>query len=324
MLLHRKNIFIIFFTLICSSASIAQTKIDSLIEVAGRFEDWKVLEIKESAIIGGNIKHIYKMEAGDTVFSNEPYKAPEGTIFAASNVMANVIGIIKTSNSVYPEKRGDGYCARLEVKVEYIKAIGMINLTVVAQGTVISGNLDEPIRDTKSPYDKLNYGIPFTGHPSGIQYDYKAIVGNPRTRATGLTARKFLGDPDYSDIVVFLQKRWEDQDGNIFAKRVGTAYKRIKENVPEWINGEVLDIRYGDITHLDDYEEYMGLRHEGSEIENCAVNSKGKSTPIQEVEWADADETPTHIIIWFSSSDGKAFYGGIGNVLWVDNIKLVY
>lgn len=319
-----KNILFIFLLIFFGNNSFAQSKIDSLIEVAGRFENWRVQQITESGIIGGDVKNIFKMESGDTIFGNEPYIAPEGTIFTASNVMANVIGIIKTSNSVFPEKRGDGYCARMEIVVEKVRAIGIINLTVVAQGTIISGLLHEPIRDTKSPYSKLDYGIPYTGRPRGLQYDYKAIVGNPRTRATGLTPKKFLGDPDYSDIVVFLQKRWEDEDGNIYAKRVGTAYKRIKKDVKEWINGEFLEIKYGDITKSEGYESYMGLRNESSEIVNCSINSKGKSSSIQEIGWAEKDEIPTHIIIWVSASDGKAFYGGVGNTLWMDNLKLVY
>lgn len=319
-----RYILLFSYILFISVSSYAQDEVAARIEEAGKFEDWKVLQIKESGIIGGHTKYIYKMEAGDTVVSNEPYKAPEGTIFAASNVMANIIGIIKTSNSVSPEKRGDGYCAKLQVVEEKVKAIGMINLVVTAQGTIISGSLEEPITDTNSPYSKLNYGIPYTGRPRGLQYDYKATVGNIKIRATGLSPRKVLDEKDYADIVVFLQKRYEDEKGNITAKRVGTAYKRIFENVPEWVNGEVLEIKYGDITGWEGFKPYMDLRNSKSEIENCALNSKGKSTPIEEIGWADADETPTHIIIWFSSSDGKAFFGGVGNVLWVDNVKLVF
>lgn len=312
------------FIFYISYTSYAQDEVAARIEEAGKFENWKVLQIKESGIIGGQIKHIYKMEAGDTVISNKPYIQPKDAIFAPSNVMANIIGIIKTSNSVSPEKRGDGYCAKLQVIEEKVKAIGMINLVVTAQGTIISGSLDEPITDTKSPYDKLNYGIPYTGRPRGLQYDYKAIVGNTRIRATGLSPRKVLDDKDYADIVVFLQKRVEDEKGKITALRIGTAYKRIFKDVPDWVNGEVLEIRYGDITGWEGYRPYMGLRNNESEIENCALNSRGKSTPIEEIGWGDADDTPTHIIIWLSSSDGKAFYGGQGNTLWIDNVKLVF
>ncbi|MBO7248698.1 MAG: PCMD domain-containing protein [Bacteroidales bacterium] len=323
---HLKN-SIIFFCIALFSLSTSlkgQSVTGESIKEQGQFENWIVREIEESGIIGGNTKYVYNFAKGDTIKGNIPYKAPEGNVFIPTNVMANVIGIYKTSNQVFPEKRGDGYCARLEVLEEEVKVIGIINIKVVAQGSVITGELYEPIRDTKSPYSKLDYGIPFTDKPFGVKYDYKADVGHERIRATALSARKALGEPDYADIVVFLQKRWEDENGNILAKRVGTAYKRIKEDVPEWIDGEVLEIHYGDISGTPYYEPYMALRGKGAEIENFAKNSHGKSVTINEVGWADADEEPTHLILWFSASDGKAFYGGVGNKLWIDNIEIVY
>lgn len=318
------SIYITTLILLVSPHLQGQTITREDIAEQGKFENWIVREIKESGVIGGKTKYVYNFNTGDTIKGNIPYQAPEGNVFIPTNVMANVIGIYKTSNQVFPEKRGDGYCVRMEVLEEEVKVIGMINIRVVAQGSVITGELYEPIKDTKSPYSKLDYGIPFTERPFGIKYDYKAEVGHERIRATALSARKALGEPDFADIVVFLQKRWEDEDGRIYAKRVGTAYKRIKENVPEWVNGEILEIKYGDITQSEGYEDYMGLRGEGAEIENFARNSKGKSVTINEVGWAEPDETPTHLILWFSASDGKAFYGGVGNKLWLDNVEIVY
>lgn len=55
-----------------------------------------------------------------------------------------------------------------------------------------------------------------------------------------------------------------------------------------------------------------------------ARNSKGESVLIQENGWADADETPTHLILQFTSSFGGAFVGSPGNKLWIDNVCLVY
>ena len=55
-----------------------------------------------------------------------------------------------------------------------------------------------------------------------------------------------------------------------------------------------------------------------------AKNSKGKLVPVEEEGWADADETPTHIIVKFDSSHGGAYIGTVGNTLWVDNVRLVY
>ena len=63
----------------------------------------------------------------------------------------------------------------------------------------------------------------------------------------------------------------------------------------------------------------MGLR-------NCdyARNSKGKSVIIKETGWASPNETPTHLILQFSSSHGGAYIGTPGNTLWIDNVALVY
>ena len=49
----------------------------------------------------------------------------------------------------------------------------------------------------------------------------------------------------------------------------------------------------------------------------------GENVIIQEDGWAAADEEPTHMIIIIISSCGNAFYGGVGNTLWVDNVKVV-
>ena len=55
-----------------------------------------------------------------------------------------------------------------------------------------------------------------------------------------------------------------------------------------------------------------------------ALNSKGKNVKIIEEGWADANETPTHLIVKFDSSYGGAYIGSEGNTLMIDNVKLVY
>ena len=40
--------------------------------------------------------------------------------------------------------------------------------------------------------------------------------------------------------------------------------------------------------------------------ERYALNSQGKSVPIQEVGWAAEGELPTHIVLQFTSSHGGA------------------
>jgi hypothetical protein len=59
------------------------------------------------------------------------------------------------------------------------------------------------------------------------------------------------------------------------------------------------------------------------ELSIYTKNSKGKSVPVHEIEWGDKAETPTHIIVRFSSSHGEAYIGDPVNKLWIDNVKLV-
>ena len=53
-------------------------------------------------------------------------------------------------------------------------------------------------------------------------------------------------------------------------------------------------------------------------------NKKGKLVPIDENAWADADEQPTHAILMITSTSQGAYCGNLGNVLWVDNVRLEY
>ena len=63
----------------------------------------------------------------------------------------------------------------------------------------------------------------------------------------------------------------------------------------------------------------MGLRSP-----DYARNSKGESVIVHETGWAASGETPTHVILQFSSSHGGAYVGTPGNTLWIDNVGLVY
>ena len=299
----------------------AQSISKNHIEKWGNFDNWVVREIKESAIIGGKTKYLYEIAPKDTIHGNVAYVNPHTCVWSTSNVLAIVMKIVKTSCTVFPEKRGDGYCARLETRVEDVRVLGMIDLHVLASGTVYLGVMHEPIKDTKNPQSKLSVGIPYTDKPSGISFDYKAIIGNKRIKAAGMGAPKVIGDRDYGECVVMLQKRWEDSKGNVYAKRIGTGFYRFSNSSPNWINNHFVKINYGNITSEDYYKPYMRLIPK--ELSNYTTNSKGVSVPINEIEWGNSNDTPTHIIIRFSSSYGDAYIGDPVNKLWIDNVKIV-
>ncbi len=66
----------------------------------------------------------------------------------------------------------------------------------------------------------------------------------------------------------------------------------------------------------------MGLIEEDHSY--YARNSRGKMVPVNEVGWDNADATPTHVIVMFSSGSGKPYTGTPGMTLWVDNVAMLY
>ena len=290
----------------------------------GNFDRWTVREIKESGVIGGNVRYLYEIAPGDTIKGDIPYRRSSQSPWRTSNVLAKVSGITKCSVTVFPEKRGNGYCARLDTRMETVKVLGLINISVLASGSVFLGEMLEPIKDTKNPLAKLNQGVPFTGRPTALILDYKFHTdGSPnRIKATGFSSQKTIPDPDFADVTLMLQKRWEDADGNLYAKRVATANERFGRNTPDWINNHSIPIHYGDITSDPAYRPHMGLIPE--EDPYWGRNSKGQMVPIHETGWASADEQPTHLILQITSSYGGAYIGTVGNSLWVDNVKFQY
>lgn len=325
--MRRTRLFGLSLLLALSSAvgAGAQEDVVKKINDYGTFDRWCVREIKESGIIGGATKYLYEFygNPSDTLVTGKtPFKAPEDYIWRTNNVLAVVAGVVKTNNTVYPEKRGEGYCARIETHIEEVKALGIVNMDVVCQGALLVGALPEPIRDTKSPMAKVLYGVPFNGRPKALKLDYKADVGNEVIRGTGFSKLKPMGFPDWAEITVILQKRWEDAEGNVHALRVGTGIERIMEDMPQWKNNHKVKVHYGDITGEDFYEEYMGLKTD-PETAYHTLNSRGENVVVQEDGWAEEGTEPNFMMIHFITSCGKAFYGGVGNTLWVDNVELV-
>lgn len=291
----------------------------------GNMDQWVTRNIKESRVIGGQMKTVYAIGPTQTIDGDIAYEPQGGTPWATSNVMAKVVGVTKTSNAVYPDERaGHGYCAKLTTKMEHVKAIGIINLDVLVAGTMFLGRMYEPIRSTTNPYSKMEMGIPFTGRPCALVYDYKLEVpeGNTRIYSSGFSKKKTLQGSDKAEVFIFLQRRWEDSDGKLHAKRVGTGRELMSTSSNGWVNGHRLEIHYGDITGENYYKSYMGLIPE--EKSYCAENSKGDIVPVVEEGWDSASATPTHMIVMFSAGSGEPYVGTIGLTLWVDNVGLAY
>ncbi len=288
----------------------------------GNMNQWIQRKVKESYIIGGATKNLYEIAPSSTkVPTNTAYKNTKSP-WATSSVYAKVHGITKGSVTVFPEKRKDGYAARLETRVERVKVLGVVNINVLASGTIFLGQMVEPITNTDNPKSKLISGIPFTKEPTYLQFDYKVNTGGVSKKVDGLTSGSATGTTDHAEVFVILQKRWEDQQGNVYAKRIGTGWEKLTESKPVWQNKHRIKIHYGNITHQSFYKHYMGLIN-GDEV-YYTKNSKGKMVPIHEVGWGTKAEGVTHVILQFSSSDGGPYIGHEGNKLWVDNVAFVY
>ena len=315
---------ILAFITMSAAVSYAQQDIIDAINSYGTFDKWCTREVKESGIIGGQRKVLYEFygDYSNTFTGKTPYSAPGGYLWRTNNVLAIVAGIVKTNNTVFPEKRNEGYCARIETHIEEVKVLGSINMDVVCQGAIMIGELPEPITTTKDPMSKVLYGIPFNGCPKALEFDYKANVGNEVIKGTGFCKLQPQGYKDYAEVTFMLQKIWEEEDGSIHALRVATGIERIMESTSDWINGHRVKLHYGDITKEPFYKDYMGLKT-NPETAYRAVNSKGKVVIIQEHGWAPAGTEPNNMKIHFITSYGKAFYGGVGNTLWLDNVKVI-
>ena len=288
----------------------------------GDMDNWIVREIHESGIIGGNTKWLYELGPSDTIVGNTAFRNMGGSPWATSNVMAKVAGVVKTNTSVFPEKRGDGMCARMETRYESVKVFGLVDIEVIAAGSVFLGTVHEPIKGTKNPQAMLQSGVPFSKKPKALRFDYKvkAAPEKNRVRSTGFSRKSTVAGQDSLAVFLLLQKRWGDAEGNVYSKRVGTMVQRYTESTPDWVNDATYPILYGNITSKPEYKPYMRIQVE----ERYTLNSKGKSVPIQEVGWAEPGEAPTHMVLQFTSSHGGAYIGSPGNTFWIDNVELIY
>jgi hypothetical protein len=258
----------------------------------------------------------------DTIWENGPYNyGQNGNPWATSNAYANIIGIEKAAGTMIPESREEGgTCCRLDVELLGVRVMGMIDVQVLVPGTLFTGRNLEPITTAKDPYQNIDFGVPFTGRPSALMFDYKCII-SPEDwvwYAKGMAKPKKQEGHDEAEAYLYLQHRWEDEKGKIHSIRVGTAYERFSHTQEEWVNGHRIPIHYGDITNEPWYEDYMGFK-----CMQRAVNSRGKVTPIIEEGW-DGSLEPTHLVIMLTSGKFEAFVGKAGNIFWVDNVSLVY
>ena len=242
----RKTLLIAAIACMCAAGAKAETVVPLSF---GNFDQWITRHIKESAIIGGQEKKLFEVGPTRAISGNKAYTNMGGSPWATSNVFAKVAGVVKGSNQVYPDRHGNGYCAKLTTQYEHVKALGIVNMDVLASGTMFLGQMIEPVSSTKNPYSKMNMGVPFTKRPSALQFEYKLTVpSGQRIYSSGFGSKKNLPGQDYAEVFILLQRRWEDSKGNIHAARVGTGRQRFGRSVANWTKHRI-PIWNGDITN---------------------------------------------------------------------------
>ena len=264
----------------------------------GDFESWTETQIKESRLIGGETKTLYKI----------------GGAWDCSNVRAKAMGVDKVSVSVVPEKRGNGYCCRMENTLETVSAIG-VDFKALATGCLYTGKMIDIVgmQQSSDPNSAIDMGIPFTGRPNALILDYKANIQNKQAiYAPAKTKVQTVEGHDAGQITLILQHRWEE-NGHVYAYRVGTAVKYIDQTT-DWKNDFRLPVAYGEAGK--EFNTLSNNRHK-------THNSKGQMVCIEEVDFRE-DVQPTHLIVQISAGSMPPFTGCPGNVVWCDNIRLTY
>lgn len=285
----------------------------------GDFNSWITRNIHESKVLGGKTRKVYEVGPARTIDGNQAYVNEGGSPWGTSNVYAKVSGIVKASNAVEPCIRsGKDLCAKLSTKIEKVKVLGVVNMDVMVAGSMFLGQMIEPVTSTKNPYSKMDMGIAYTKRPKALVFDYRVDMpeSDTRTKATGFGSTKTLPGRDEAVVFVYLQRRWEDADGNLHAKRVGTGGEKFGK-ASKWVNSHKVPIVYGDCSNRADLK-WLGLRDKSNAY--YARNSKGKLKPVVEEGWDDAGATPTHVVVMISSGSGEPFVGTEGLNFYVDDV----
>ncbi len=310
-----KNRFLVIFLFVALTLQ-ARERVEVL--PFGDMESWTVRYIKESALIGGKTKTMYMLAEPDTIHGTTYNRG--SSPWSSSNAFARAFGVNKVSVGVTPERRGNGWCAKLETHLEIVTAVG-IDLKALATGSLYTGVLAEPVTmaHSKDPNSAIDMGVPFTKRPTALVLDYKAKI-NPNGQivyANAGTRVKNVAGRDKGQIVLVLQHRWEE-NGHVYAYRVGTATEYIEQSTSGWVDGHRVEVCYGE-PRSDCKQPW----HELTDSRFKTRNSQGKMVNIEEVGFR-GEMQPTHMIIQISSGSMPPFTGCPGNIVWCDNIRLAY
>ncbi len=215
----------------------------------------------------------------------QPGENAESTVWATAN---RAVAIAGDANTTAVDLGGGDFAARLE-------SVAAPLIVRMAAATLFTGKFTENFPSATDPRSNIDFGTPFNGRPDSFKLDFRYLPGTSYEDEDG----NVIPGTDQCDIYVLLEKRTEG-----VVERIGTGWYRSSETVSEFTSLEV-PIKYGELTPSDPEFEYANIRD--NEV------------------WGNAQDTPSHITVVFSSSAlGDFFTGAIGSVLWVNNFELVY
>lgn len=323
---YQRILIIVVLVFVFGTNTFSQSNLSSYVDKQGQLnysslDFWFTRKVKESILLSGKTIDLYgvgKVDPGADFYDTKlkDPKSPWGTTNIYSKMVLDL-----GNTRVYPEKRGNDYCCRLETAIRKDNIAGL-KVEVLIAGTLFVGELIEPVRGLKDPVKNVNQGIPFNKKPKAVKFDYKYRIGNQRVKA--IYRIDPAEGPDKAEFCIILQKRWEDKNGNVFATRIGGARQFFTGTVSQWVNGATFPVSYGDFTRLPEYDsKTMGLIPAVGEV--YVKNLQNKMVPLVETGWGQPDDIPTHLIFYFTSSyQGILYQGSPESVLWVDNIEFVY
>lgn len=215
----------------------------------------------------------------------QPGQDASNTVWGTANRALAIAGDANTN----PEDLGGGdFAARLT-------SVAAPLLVRMAAATLFTGKFTEGFPNPTDPRSNIDFGTPFNGRPSSFRMDYRYLPGPSYEDAQGNP----LPGGDQCDIYVLLENR----DGGQ-VQRIGTGWFRSGTTVTDWASLQI-DIKYGELSSSDPEFDYANIRED--EI------------------WGNANDTPTHVTVVFSSSAlGDFFTGSIGSELWVNNFEFIY
>jgi len=160
--LFQKAAGALFLAFSCILTAFSQNNISDYVDKQGQLnysslDNWYARKVKESFLLSGKTIDLFgvgKVDAGSDFYNirlKDP-KSPWGTTNIYSKMVLDV-----GNNRVYPEKRGTGYCCRLETGIRKDNIAGL-KVEVLIAGTLFVGDLIEPVRGFKRSAEKCKPG----------------------------------------------------------------------------------------------------------------------------------------------------------------------